>query len=1210
MMRHTLHKRSLLLALGLATLAAPAYAGSAPNRVQKITVTEGATKTTVDVVATRRPTFTVFKLGNPTRLFVDVVDADLSAVAPKMVVRNGVIDTITTTADVTGGRSVGRVLIRFDRDASYDVKTVGHTLRVEVDGASRDLPDLKAQAARAESARLRASIERERKLLGQLQHARATEEKLAAQAQRARTSEQQLVKRVAAARREAETLSKAAQRRADKLAKKLQGLKKARQLEAAKISALARATRAEQARKAAVVAERKKAEALRRATNRALSEQRAELAAKRAAVARAKAEEEAARREAKAAKARAKAADRVARAERKGDARAAKRLRKELSARERDLKAAQTTLKAQRQAVDEARLAAAQAATRRKAANEAKLKLERERRVAAEAALARERERSKALHEALAQRKKTEAVRASDEAAKRSAEAQRQLAALEDQLHAQRVAVSKAAEKAELERARIALIGNQLDNERAELAKLREAKAQARAELAHLESAADQATARKSQAEAAAVAAEQRASQAEARSADAQRQVARARQRAQAAARVVEAAKKSGASAERLAAVERTAREARAAAEEAEGRAQTEARARAAAERKIAALRAELAGQRAAAAKAVTEVHDVRFSGAGDKGVLRVAMGGTPSYRVVRHGARRVELELPAATLPTRLERSLDTSDLGGPVKLVSSFRSKDNPHLVRVVVDLREEATADVRTEGNTVVWTFAGVGRGAAKPAVAQAAPPRRGERVPPGVRGYPGAVGAEGGAVTPAGGGFSRMLQKRRRKKHKKYTGKKINLTIKDADIQHVLTFLAKEGGVNIVASDKVSGKVTFHLENIPWDLALDMILKTQGYDYVKEAGVYRVAPVDDIRQEFEAELKKKQTIRDLKPNVVRFITVNYADLDKLAEHVKTVLSKSGTVSVDQATSTMIVKDVEEHVQAAEDIVRRLDVQLPQVLIEARIVEASTTFSNEVGVQWGGNFTMAPAFGNPTGLAFPSIIGLSGGADDAAAPQTGILGTSPNFAVNLPAAVGAGAGGALGLTLGSLGGSANLNLRLSAAESRGSVKIISAPKILTLDGNKATIKQGVSIPVPVISANGVNTQFFNADLKLDVLTNSSPDGNIRLDIDITKNEPDFGQRSSNGAPSIQKKEAKTSLLVRDGETTVIGGIYTRNTGRNTTGVPFLSKIPILGWFFQNHSENDNRSELLIFITPRIANRRASVVGAAGAGPGAIAP
>jgi type IV pilus assembly protein PilQ len=206
------------------------------------------------------------------------------------------------------------------------------------------------------------------------------------------------------------------------------------------------------------------------------------------------------------------------------------------------------------------------------------------------------------------------------------------------------------------------------------------------------------------------------------------------------------------------------------------------------------------------------------------------------------------------------------------------------------------------------------------------------------------------------------------------------------------------------------------------------------------------------------------------------------------------------------------------------------------------------------------------------------------------------------TPNFAVNLPAATGAGAGGALGLTLGSIGGAANITLRLSAAEDEGLVKIVSAPKILTVDGKKATINQGVSIPISVVSANGVNTQFFQADLKLEVVTNTSPDGNIRMDIDITKNEPDFSQTAANGAPTITTKEAKTSLLVRDGDTTVIGGVYTQNKGSINKSVPFLSKIPLLGYLFQDHSETDKRSELLIFITPRIANRRASMVDSGG--------
>ena len=557
----------------------------------------------------------------------------------------------------------------------------------------------------------------------------------------------------------------------------------------------------------------------------------------------------------------------------------------------------------------------------------------------------------------------------------------------------------------------------------------------------------------------------------------------------------------------------------------------------------------------------------------------------------------------------------------------------------LQLTLELAQSAMDRLRIKDNALVWSFdqaapkrapamvagarlkggavpapnaraqavAQAARKAARPGVRSAqasspAPPpaQPAPRTPPGVHAYPGMVAADGGPVAAKSGGYVANPfmegRKRRRKRKRKYSGKKINLTIKDADIQHVLTFLAKEGGVNIVASEEVKGKVTFHLENIPWDLALDMILKTQGYDYVREHGVFRVAPAEDIQKEFEAELKRKQTIDELKPMVVRFVTVNYADMGEVEEHIKTVLSKNGTVSADSSTSTLIIKDIEEHVQAAEDIVRRLDVQLPQVLIEARIVEASTNFSRSVGIQWGGDFNMSPAFGNPTGLSFPSVIGLRGGTDGG--PNGGVMDSSPNYAVNLPAPAGSGSGGALGLTLGSIGGAANVNLRLSAAEAEGRLKIVSAPKILTIDGKKATISQGLSIPISVVSANGANTQFFNADLKLEVQTSTSPDGNIRMELDITKNEPDFGNTSADGAPAIQKKEAKTSLLVRDGDTTVIGGIYTRNTGSSSSQVPFLSKIPILGWFFQNYTEKDDRTELLIFITPRVANRRASMV------------
>ena len=1298
---------SVALVLALGALASPAFAAKRTNVIQRIDVSEKTARTEITVVATTRPTFTVFKLDKPTRLFIDIVDADLSKLPPRTPVRNGVIADIAVGTPTRAGAALGRIEIAFDRDASYDIETRGNKLVVMIAGDGRDRPDLKLAAAKAEAARIARAVARERKLLKQLRAARQAEEKLKTKAATERAQQEILMRRVAAARRQAERLNLQAQTELDRITTDLEALSKKKRLANDKVAALARAVKAEQERKAAAQAERKKADQLRAAVNKAMATERARLAAVKAATERAKAERAAALEAAKAAKAHQEAQAKLAAAKARGASKKLRGLQRDLERRERALSKANKQLASRRASVQEARLAEAQASAALVAAQKKRESLESEKRQLADKRLSKMRARVTALEQALARKIKLQSSAANERA-------QRDLAELEQRLVAQREAVKAAKKKTEIEQARIAMLQSQLDNERNELAKLRklrkaeekrvaelrqEAKryqaeadaaqqraakyakeieaqrisnkaknvadakiAELKAKLAAEKRAADKAKRAAAAAERQRVAAEAERQQAERdkklaekerrraekdrlaadkqRKAEERARLSEARQREQAEKRrladeakkraVLErrlkalAAKRDAAAKKQLAALQadKADAERRLAAAKAQRqalavKAREEAKARAAAEARARRASAAVAAAKNRKPAERANVRDVTFKDIANGGQVIIALDKGAPYKVVRHSKNRIELKLFGATLPKALERSLDASEFDGPVKLISSFRSKREPGVTRVVIDLRDDATHDLKTEGNRVVWAFtkrvgAPVGPAAQpKPnrAVAKAPrmPPvrtkrqRPGRRMPPGVTAYPGGVGAEAGS-TPAAVGTGRFIGNRRgnaRRGGRRYRGKRINVTIKDADIRNVLTFLAKEGGVNIVASDKVGGKVTFHLENVPWDLALDMILKTQGYDYVLEAGVYRVAPAKDIRAEFEAEVKKKEALRELKPLVVRFISVNYANLKDLEKHIKGVLSKFGSVTIDQATSTVLVKDVEEHVQAAEEIARRLDVQLPQVLIEARVVEATTSFSSEFGIQWGGDFAMAPAFGNPTGLAFPSIIGLSGGADDAAAPIEGLLTSNPNFAVNLPAAVGAGAGGALGLTLGSIGGAANLNLRLSAAEERGQVKIVSAPKILTLDGNKATIQQGVDIPVPVVSANGVNTQFFEASLKLDVLTNTSPDGNIRLDLKIQKNEPDFGQTSANGAPTIQKKEAETSLLVCDGETTVIGGIYTRNSGFNESGVPVLSKIPILGWFFKNHTERDNRSELLIFITPRVLNRRASVVG-----------
>ncbi|RME21576.1 MAG: type IV pilus secretin family protein, partial [Deltaproteobacteria bacterium] len=230
---------------------------------------------------------------------------------------------------------------------------------------------------------------------------------------------------------------------------------------------------------------------------------------------------------------------------------------------------------------------------------------------------------------------------------------------------------------------------------------------------------------------------------------------------------------------------------------------------------------------------------------------------------------------------------------------------------------------------------------------------------------------------------------------------------------------------------------------------------------------------------------------------------------------------------------------------------------------------------------------------------GLPFPQNVTIVGGADDSQTsnPISGIV-PPGHYAINLPAAVGAGSGGAIGFMLGSASGNAHLNLRLSALENQGAVKIISAPKITTLDNQKAKIGQGVSIPISVVSAAGVNTQFVEAKLELEVSPHITQEGSILLQIKVSKNEPDFSRTGARGDPTILKKEAETQVLVRDGDTTVIGGIYTRKTSETVSGIPVLSQIPVLGWFFRNTKKNDDRTELLIFITPRIVNRLQATV------------
>ncbi|MGZ6029418.1 MAG: type IV pilus secretin PilQ, partial [Myxococcaceae bacterium] len=560
--------------------------------------------------------------------------------------------------------------------------------------------------------------------------------------------------------------------------------------------------------------------------------------------------------------------------------------------------------------------------------------------------------------------------------------------------------------------------------------------------------------------------------------------------------------------------------------------------------------------------QAPADMLDLGFVESSRGGRIQIKLNRPVRFEVERPDDRGAVLTLIGVRLPKRLERSLDTSALDSPIKMISTFPVPGDGQRVRVVVSADGALSERAERAGDGIVWHLEAKGLKTEEVAVSNRAAAFTTD---------PAVVAAQ--AVT----GRTR------------YSGKKVSFEFKDIDIHNLLRVIAEVSKKNIVVADDVTGKITIRLRNVPWDEALDIILASKGLGKEEIGDILRVAPLKTLEEEARLREERKKALRRQEELVVQLIPVNYAAAAEMAPRVKDVLSERGTVAVDPRTNILIVRDIASNVGKARGLVEKLDTITPQVLIESRIVEANTSFSRSIGVQWGGFGQAAPASGNPTGLQFPSTVRVTGGSDTGVSSTSGIS-SAPNFAVNLPAAVGAGAGGALGFTFGSASGAGQLNLRLSAAESNGTVKTISAPKVTTLQNQKASISQGVSIPFSQVSAQGVNTTFVEARLQLDVTPHITSDGSILMAIKATNNQPDPANTGANGQPAISKKEAETQVLVKDGDTTVIGGIYVRRGSNNEAGVPFLMKLPILGFFFRTTTVAESRQELLIFITPRI--------------------
>jgi type IV pilus assembly protein PilQ len=530
----------------------------------------------------------------------------------------------------------------------------------------------------------------------------------------------------------------------------------------------------------------------------------------------------------------------------------------------------------------------------------------------------------------------------------------------------------------------------------------------------------------------------------------------------------------------------------------------------------------------------------------------------TPTTRVsVTEKGRRVIVAVQDAALPSRLLRRLDVVDFGTPVVAVES-RPKGRD------VEVAIETGADYEYLAFQADQLFT-----------------------------------VELRPLTPA--------QKQQQLRDKVvYSGDRLSLNFQDIEVRAVLQLLADFTGLNLVASDTVRGNITLRLKNVPWDQALDIILKTKGLSMRQTGNVIMVAPTQEIAAQEKLELEANQQIEDLAPLRSEFVQINYAKASDLVRILKAeenqLLSERGNVAVDDRTNTLLVQDTSTKLEDIRRIVTELDRPVKQVAIESRVVIANNDFARELGVRFGYSNLRTNA---NTG-EFREFFGGQAGTFDADGYWGSAIDDTIPLIVDLPVND---PSGAVNFLIGKVG-SYLLQLELSALQREGRGEIISSPRVITSDQKKATIKLGQEIPYQEESRSGGTTvSFKEAVLQLDVTPQITPDDRIIMDLRVNKDNPDF-TREVNGVPPIDTREVETSVLVDNGETVVLGGVYEREKSFQREQVPWLGDLPVVGTLFRTTARQDDNRELLIFVTPKILKEGLSTDALGSGGGSGVAP
>ncbi len=569
---------------------------------------------------------------------------------------------------------------------------------------------------------------------------------------------------------------------------------------------------------------------------------------------------------------------------------------------------------------------------------------------------------------------------------------------------------------------------------------------------------------------------------------------------------------------------------------------------------------------------AETSISDIRYVARKGGGTVVVETSSPATYHTREVPAQsQAIIEIANAQLPDKLKRPYVTKDFNQSISSINAYQDKGSS-TVRVVVQFRSPMRADVKQEGRALMLTAVD---SATELDESSTLGTETGE-----VAGSDFGGSDDGAESTGESGGSRRSTDSRDPRilpassvdgtnyDNVKFYGKPISIEVRDTPVREVINLIAEQSGANLVLAGEIEGNISLKLRQIPWDQALLLVMKTRNLGYVRQGTILRIAPYDALQKEMESAKKVADAQKSAEPLKVKVIPVGYAKVADMEKQVTPFLSSRGKVVSDARTNSLLVTDTPDVLDRVANLVRTLDLPPLQVLIEAKIIEARETFSRDFGINWGYS-----------------------GAEVALGNQT----LRQDFNLRLPTTSTA----AMNFRFGQFDIFGDIQARLGLAERNDLVKIISSPRIVVLNNEQATINQSTKIPVNSTSTTGGtvtnSVTYQEVPLKLDVVPQVTSENDVILQVNVTRQFA--GNRVGGQEPDINAREAKTKVLVRNGNTAVIGGVYQSDTNEGEQGFPWVKNIPVVGWLFKNHTKTNEKNELLVFLTPRILNAEKSI-------------